>query len=281
MGLPFEVTVLRGREMNLTGAIETRDVQLSKGDISLSGITGRIPFSESLLWDGTSVRFANVNEQNPFERVDFERVRPLTDTADRLSIQKIGWVEKTYGPLVGFFSIQQNMIFAHQFEADLGAGRTYGEMFINMFPKHLQFGLLARISNLDLGEFLPKKFLEKIGGGEKKLSARSGFVVDLRKNSVDGRVDITDIGGPQLIALINVLDPTYENEKMNQVRNLLQYGYPTGVGLEFNEGYLNMEIALEALGLSHTQLVRGISVSNLLTPISNSIKAQLQKGPLR
>jgi hypothetical protein len=128
------------------------------------------------------------------------------------------------------------MLAAHQFDLDLASGRLSGELFLDVHPGTFEFGMLSRLTALDLAEALPERFLARMPAGEKRLSGRSGFVVDLNRSSIDGRVNLTEVGGPQLTALVNLLDPAYEDEKMNKVRTLLTYGYPTAVGLAFADG---------------------------------------------
>lgn len=281
VSLPVRFSVLEGKEISTQGHIELENVAWQKGAQAAQGISGRIPFSEKILLSGDHLSFAHLISQNPFERVDFERVRPLLEGTERIRIEKLTWEEKTFGPLLGYFSLRQNMIFAHQFDLDLGQGHAYGQMFLDAFPRNMQVGVLARLTGLDLGEVLPKKFLARAPSGGKHLSGRTGFVVNLNRSTMDGRLDITEIGGPQLISMINVLDPLYEDEKLNNVRSLLQVGYPTAVELAFADGYMDMQVALSVLGVSQRQSVRGIPISSLLSNATADLMKQTKKGPLK
>ncbi len=251
-------------EISLGGVVDLQNLSWKKEQMSFSGLTGRIPFNEKLVWDGSHLRFSHQLKQNPFERVDFERVRPMLQGTEGLRISQIQWEDRRFGPFIGFFSVRQNMLFAHQFDLNMGSGTVHGQMFLDANPSNLAIGILSRLTALDVREILPKKFLTRIPPGPARLAGRTGVVVDLNRLTVDGRMDITEIGGSQLIALINVLDPLYEDDKMNKVRSLLQVGYPTGIELAFAEGYMNMDIALSALGLTKRQSVRGIPISTLL-----------------
>ncbi len=279
--VPITVTVLRARQISLIGEMVLEGVAWKKGDLSASGIEGKIPFSEKLEWDGKNIHFSTLVTQNPFERVEFDRVRPLLQGSERLRIDKVGWFEKSFGPMVGFFTVDQNMIFAHQFDMDLVSGKLYGEMFINIYPQILQYGFLARMTGLDLGEILPKKFLTRVPSGSKALSGRAGFVLDLNRNTMDGRIDVTEIGGSQLITAINVVDPVYADEKMNRVRRLLEIGYPTSVELSFADGYMDMDLGLTVLGVSSRQNVHGIRISSMLQKSTSSFIESAEKGPLK
>jgi len=279
--IPAHLALYRGREANLSGSVGLSDFSVSKTNVTLSGISGRFPFSERLNWDGKNVRFTELINENPFERVDFERVRPLLQEAEPLNIRELRWEDKTYGPFVGFFSLAQNMLYAHQFDLDLGTGHVNGEFFLDFYPANLQFGLLSRLIGINLVQVLPAKFLAKMPVGDKNVSMRSGFVLGLNHATIDGRVDITEIGGPQLVAMINVLDPNYEDEKMNKVRGLLDIGYPTSVGLKFAEGYMDMDIGLDILGLKQMENIHEIPIASMVSTATSGIVKETQKGPLR
>ena len=280
MSVPTSIAVFGGRDVSIGGRIIFENASWSKGAGGLSGLSGALPFSEKLRWNGRRLAFASLISQNPFERVDFERVRPLLEGADPIRIERLSWEERAFGPFVGFFSLRQNMLFAHQFDMDLGAGRVYGEMFFDMLPKQLRFGMLSRLTTLDLGEILPARYLRRVPSGEKKVSGRSGLVIDLARSSVDGRVDITEIGAPQLVALINLIDPQFEDEKMNRVRRVLELGFPTSVGLAFAEGYMNMDIALSLLGIPKRESVREIPISSLLSSATSGLVKRAKEGPI-
>lgn len=282
--IPIKLVILGGREISLQGEIGLKGLEWQNAGLGVSGINGKIPFNERLKYDGKNFRFAEVLDQNPFERVDFERVRPLLSGAEVIQVKEIRWEEKRYGPFTGFFALRQNRVFVHQFDFNLGGsrnGRLNGEMFFDLRPSEMQMGLLTRMTGINLSDTLPSKFVAKMPAGDKMLSGRAGFVVDLAHSSADGRIDITEIGGPQLIALTNLVDPTYEDEKLNKVRSLLQYGYPTFVSIDLKEGYMNLDLGLSLLGVKKREFVREIPISSLLAKSTSGVLSAAQKGPLK
>ena len=280
---PFEIALRGGRALSIVGEARLNGVSAAKGEIAAEGISGALPISENLVLDPATktARFASLIQQNPFERVNFERLRPLIERSRQLTVERVKWREKTYGPFIGYFSIQQNMAFAHQFDMDLGAGRLYGEMFLDVYPKTLRAGFLGRLTGLDLAEFLPRAFQGRVPSGNRGVSGRAGVVFDLNKSLVDGRVDVTEIGGAQLVSIINVLDPKFEDAKLNSARRVLEYGFPTGVAISFRQGYMDMDIDLKALGVSQRESVRGVPVSSLITQKTADIVRQTKKGPIQ
>jgi hypothetical protein len=282
--IPWKISFLGRKnvdEVNFEGVMEVKDLAWSKGPAMVSGVTGKVPVSERLEWEGKKIRFAKLIQQNPFERVDFDRLRPLIQGAGQVSIARIGYLEKRYGPLTGSFSLRQNLLIAHQFDVTLGAsGVADGEMYLDIYPSNLQLGMLTRLTSVNLLEILPKKYLVKVPEGEKYISGRSGLVVNLNKGSVDGRVDITQIGGAQLLTLINALDPTYENDRMNRTRAALGLGQPTFVEMAFDQGYMDMGVQLAVLGVSQRFDVRGIPVSSFVASATEDFVKRTAEAPI-
>lgn len=283
MEIPITLTVSRAREITFQSNLRFQDLTWRKPDngSAVIQITGRVPLAERLIWDGQHVRFAELISGNPFERVDFNRVRPLLRGSEQLRVEKIQWQDKAYGPFVGFFSLRQNRLSVHQFDMDLIGGRVYGELFFNIHPANIQAGFLGRLTNLNLTEFLPSVYTAGNDSRARDLSARAGLVFNLNRSTLDGRVDITEIGGRQLSALINTLDPNFRDEKMNKIRSLLQVGYPTAVNASLAEGYMNMDVQLNLLSVMTRESVHGIPLSGFISKASAGIREQIRKGALQ
>lgn len=279
--MPMDVTIFQGREISAEGQIDFRNMGWRKAGLSISGLTGKVPIRERLTWKDKHVKFRNLVAQSPFERVDFSGVQPFLLSADQLKIERIGWEERSYGPLIGYVSLEQNMLALEQFDFDLNAGRIYGEMFLDFSPSNLRFGLLSRVTGMNLTEVLPHRFLARLGQGTEHVSGRSGFVLNLNRGLLEGRVDVTEIGGSQLRAFINVMDPDYSDKKMNQMRTLLKLGYPTAVAMAFKDGYMDMDVDLSILGLSQRESLREIPISGPLTQATAGFLQNNAKGPLQ
>lgn len=277
MELPWTLSVIGGREVGLEGTLKLREFSAMGPEGGLSGVTGSVPLSERLLIEGGHVKFARLITRNPFERVDFERVRPLLEGAEPLRIEAIHWEEKIHGPLIGFLSVEQNMLLAQQANLSLGSGRVYGEIFLDAYPANLQFGLLSRVTGLDLGEVLPRRFLDRVPSGNRKVSGRTGLVVDLNRRTLSGRIDVTEIGAPQLVMMVNVLDPSFQNEKMNQLRSRLGVVSPTFVAISIEKGYADMTVGLSLLG---NWSARGVATSPWISAFTAALAKKSQAGPI-
>ena len=276
--VPWTLTVMRGREINLTGEIVLEGLGWAQGPRLVRGISGTIPISEECIVDTKGFRLAYVIAQNPFERVDFERIRPLVKRAEMVRVHEIGFEEKRYGPLVGFFSLKQNLLVAHQVDLDLrGAGLVYGETYLDLQPQSRRLGFLTRLTRLDLPKLLPKRYLPALPDEEAKVSGRAGLVFNLTPGTVEGRLDITEVGAPQILLLINAMDPGFENERLNLARKALGFGAPRFVQVAFQKGYADLALDVSLLGTSQHFDVRGLSLSTWVSGASQQVAERVQE----
>jgi hypothetical protein len=280
LDFPWTVSLLKGRDLTLEGSMDLADFEWSKKQLALQGMTGRFPIQERLRWDGKNLRFATLINQNAFERADYERLRPLIQDTDQISIDRIVYEDKTFGPFNGIFSVKQNMFFGHQFNLNLGSGRMYGEFFFNSYPTTLQFGLLSRLTSLKLEEVLPSRILTSAPKTDQRISARTALVININRGLMDGRIDVTEIDGKQLITLINLMDPEFKNEKMNKSRKALGIAYPTLVEMAFHGG--SMDLGIQLAGALNTRLdQRGIPISSYVIDATSELAKKTEEGPLK
>ena len=275
---PLTLSVFGGSDIALDGNVEFENFAWASSDFGVTGVTGKIPLRERLIFKAGRLSYGERLREDAFERVDFNRVRPLLRGAVPLKIDKILWHERQYGPLHGFLSLRQNLFSLHQFDLDLVAGKSSGEMFLDFDPPDLRLGFLGRLTGLNLTEFLPESFMRRLDRHTRDLSARAGVVYDLRRANLDGRIDVTEIGERQLLALVNLLDPGYRDEKINKLRGLLQLGYPTGVNANLREGFVDLDVELSVLGLNTRRQIRSIPLSGLIDKYTRGWAAQLAES---
>jgi hypothetical protein len=263
--VPLTINVGGGRDIAVDGDLVLTNGSWANRDIALSGISGRVPLQYQLVRDGRGIRFAYLTTQNPFERVDYERLRPLLARAEQIRIGEVRFSDRRYGPVVGVFSMRQNLLLAHTFDVSFGSsGSLGGEFFADVNPDNLRVGLLSRLTALNLTEVLPSRSLVRVPTGRHTVSGRCGIVVDVRSGVASGRFDITEIGATQLVTLINAMDPSFENEKLNLARTALSLGYPTFVSARFERGYMDLAIDLRVVGTHQHFDVRGVPLSTFL-----------------
>jgi hypothetical protein len=258
----------------------------------VNDIHGNIPIAEQMIIKSyNDIQFAYLIAQNPFERVDYDRFQPMINDSKHLKINQVQFEDKNYGPFQGFFSLDENILFAHRFDLDIGQGQSNGEMYLKFTPpSNYEIGILSRITDLDLKRAIPKRFLpqsevenqENDLSSQQIISGRSNVVINLNQGLVDGRVDITEIGKDQLLTLINITDPNYINDRMNKVRYALGFAYPSSADLSFQKGYMDMGIRLNINNIMNQEFkIGGIPVSPWISPYTNEFVKKTKELPLK
>lgn len=278
------------QEIYFKGMAQLKNFSYSDKQFKVTGVNGQIPLTERLIYQPTrgkvtqdqsspspspspspqqllpiSWSFQDIITQNPFERADYQRFDPLVRSSELFRIQEIQWENVKYGPFRGAIEVEQNRIALHQFILDLSKGSLGGEFFIDLNQKNQQMGFLGRLTQVNLSDILPSRFLMKDSTSSAlPLNARLGLLLSINKKNLEGRLDFNEIGGPQLMTLINVLDPNFENVKMNKVRSILQVGYPTALSMSFHDGMTDLSMDLEALNLKSHHQISGISIQSFI-----------------
>lgn len=235
------------------------------GQIALKGIEGGFPIQQDWVYGQGQWDLRKVLQLNPFIRVDFEQMRPLVENSHWLRVDNIRYFEKNYGPFIATASLQQNLLSTHKFDLKLGEGELNGQLFADVRPAHLELGLLARLTRLNLSKVLPK-MLQASGATEndKTFSARTALTMNLRQRSLNGRMDVTQIDGEQLSTVLNVLDPEFKNSHLNLARMGLGVSYPKEVSFLFNHGFLDLHLKLAGVAQGNIDLY-GLPVGALVT----------------
>lgn len=277
--LPWSVVMRRGRTLEAKGEMRLSEVSLSRGqDFAVEKMSGSILFNESLAKKKSGWQLAKVLQRNPFEKVDFDRFQPFLEEASPLSIEKLKFEEVEVGPLSGFFSLRQNLISARRFYFQLARGEAAGEFFMDLYPQQRALGLLARVTNLQLKELIPRSLLGKRAATNHALSGRVGMVYQTSQGTLGGRLDITEIGKEQVLSMIDVLDPHLEDENLNKARDGLAFGYPKGLYLGIDQGILDFDLRLGGLAGGFVEGIRSpsIPISGLVSKMSNELESLMQ-----
>lgn len=265
----WELTQKEQKALRLRGHLNLVNFAAQHSLGGLKKAFGRIPFQQDLeLPNFKSLRWAYLIRDNPFKRVDTSKFVPLTLDDSLVTIGELNALERNFGPLRARLSLQQNMLTIDKLDADLFEGVLAGQGFIDIQPSRLMAGLQGRITKLN-ANLLSKRADQSQAA---PLSARLALVVDLAKSLVEGRVDVTEIGRNQLLALIDVLDPSGADPLLNKARLGLGVGYPRFVGLQMQQGYLDLDVGIGGV------VDQNIKIGNLpLTPIINAKTQDLVK----
>jgi len=265
----WELTQKEQKSLRLKGLVNLDRFSAQHQLGGIKNAAGRIPFQQDLeLPNFKSLRWSYLIQDNPFKRVDTSKFVPLLTDDSLLTIEELNALDKRFGPMRMRVSLQQNMLTIDKLDADIFDGVLAGQGFVDIQPSRLLAGLQGRVSKLNTSLLSSKP--QKLPPAP--LSARLALVVDLGKALIEGRVDVTEIGRNQLLAMIDVLDPSGADPLLNKARLALGIGYPRYVGLQMQQGFLDLDVALG--GVVDNQ----IKIPHLpLTPIINAKTQDLVK----
>lgn len=275
--IPWEVSISKGQKLSLQTALNFEDFGIQNKYINVEGIRGSLPVSEDLILNKDKLKFAYFLQQNAFERVAFNKIRPFLTSTQPLILTQISYENKDYGPFVGYVQLNQNLLSMNKFDFKLSQAAISGESFINLQPSQLSFGLLTRFSQMSVKDILPAKFLKRVKE-DKPMNGRTHFEYNVSKSYINGRIDVLDMSSHQLMALVNILDSNFEDDNLNNVRNYLSYAYPTYVGLNFNHSFMDLDITTNLLRIP---TLHSLPLGVVLKDISLQINEKMKEVPFQ
>ncbi len=275
--VPWRAT-WNGPRVSAEGDLRFLDLGLEAGPWGVTRLSGRLPFREELFLTGNGgLRFAHLEEADPFQRVAFDRVRPYLDRSFTLTTEEIRGAGLTAGPLLANLELEQNLLRLHRFELGLLDGHLGGELYLDAAPGGMRVGFLGRVTQVDLRPLLGDR--EGAVAGYAPVSARAAVNLDLARLLLQGRVEITDITRVQLLQVLALLDPKQDDPRLGQVRNALRVAHPERVGLAMQNSLLDLEVALS--GLDRPIRVRGVPLTPLLQRYAADRLRILERLPLQ
>ncbi|MCB0342213.1 MAG: hypothetical protein KDD59_08205 [Bdellovibrionales bacterium] len=275
--IPWTVRLESKHELFLETQVVLGGLQLQSKDYGIDGLNGVVRVSEHLKIKPSGVELASTVVPNPFSRVEYGRVEPLFENVVPIVIDRVRWQKHEFGPFIGYFSLVQNLFAIHEFDLEVGDGELVGEFYFDGRSNQQQIGLLTRAIEIDLNRLFPR-FATAKNQNDNQISGRAGLVVDIAQKNLEGRADITQIGAPPLVTMMNVLDPEFEDEQFNKARYALSLAYPSLVMTDFRQGYMNMDVQLSG-ALNHRFKFRGIPMGTLFSQMAFGDKNNKKETP--
>ena len=270
---PWNIFIDQDKNISIDSQSTFNKLSLRGEDFELRNLKGKILIKENLqLLDNKKIRFSYYKKSNPFNRVDYNLMEPYLSSNFPFSIENIRFKDWQIGPLQAKIEIEQNLLSIPRFNLALFDGNLAGKFFLDFNPKNIRVGLLSRLSKLKPSLLVSTGQASLKEDSHASISARTNFIFNLSKSLVEGKVDITEIGSEQLVGLIDIIDPNYEDDKLVQLRQLLGLGYPTRVTIKMNRGTMDLAVDLVITGVKKTQEIYGIP----LTPIIQSKLGDIQ-----
>ncbi|MBF0207681.1 MAG: hypothetical protein HQK53_12405 [Oligoflexia bacterium] len=290
VNVPWQLIARENKRAYLLASMGFKNFNIKKDLLEVRGIEGAVKLKEELKLQITpkekSIEFSYLNLQNPFERVDFVKIRPLINTTTNsqdatLRIDKIRFKDLHLDSLEATFLLEQNLMTMKSFQVSLLDGMMAGAFFLDFYPKTMRAGFLGRITGIDPGLLTKKSSANNSLEEKAVINARSAMVVDFNKRLIEGRMDVTEIGKRQLIGFMNYLDPSYQNESMNNARTALGILAPTKLEMSTRQGLMDMEVGLASPLFSQTIKISNIPISGFVQSGFDNIMNSLKEVPIK
>ncbi|MBF0220085.1 MAG: hypothetical protein HQL49_11255 [Gammaproteobacteria bacterium] len=279
LSLPLLLTLTRGERLSVEGLLKLSDVTLGGSGWQLQQANGNIALQEELIFNESGeVNFLYTLNSDPFQRVDFTRMQPYLEKQRQLQITSLQLGEQTFGPLNSSLNLEQNLLHLQQFTLELLGGNLAGQFYFDAHPEGWKIGLLGRISQIDLGRLLTATSKIANSDGENRLNARVAIEFDLSRMLLEGRIDISDMSSQQLLQLLEIIDPNYDDEQLAQVRSALGITYPRTIRIEMQRGLMAMEVDLASLPKIS---IHALPLTPLLQQFTSGYLQRLERLPLQ
>jgi len=275
--IPIRLTLLEGKQVALEGEMQFDHLDLSIDDLAIQNLNGSFKIEEELLLENESAEFRYLLDPNPFQRVDFTRIQPYLN-APSLSIDKIVVADKSLGPVLASVMLKQNIFSLQQFDVDLFSGHSAGQFYLDVRPDAWKLGLLSRITHLD-----PRQLLAKDSKLRKSklspINTRTAIEFDIHKRLMEGEIVVSQINRDQLLQLLDVIDPSHEDEQMAQLRKVLRFSHPELVQVNMQRGLMNLKV--EVAGLPKAIRVTGLPLTSMIQQFASEALEKIDAIPLQ
>lgn len=258
--LPWSLISQDQQLFSLQAQLEFDQLSLQLGDWALEDLHGHIPLDQELrLQADQRLAFAYLLTPEPFQRVDFQQVEPFLGQRPQVRFTQLRSPHlPPIGPLQARMPIQQNLLRLQDFSLGLLGGQLAGHLYLDTRPGAWRLGLLSRIAQVDLRPLLPNTQHQ----GQAPISARTAIELDLAQRLLQGRIDVTDITRTQLLQLLELIDPDYQEDQINTARSALRLAHPQRVTLVMRYGLLDMDLQLSLF--NEPLRLRGLPLTGLI-----------------
>ena len=216
LSIPWELKLISKDDLKFTTLMKFDGLSITSDEFSIEGLNGSINVSEDLAISENGVKFKSLKGRDPFLRVDYSQLEPYLIDDDVLSSQTTIIDHRAWTIYrkcrSGAKSIKRFILHMKMFD-----GMQMGKMYFNFNNEDLKFGLLSRVSGLNMGALSNK---EK---DRHRVGMRTAIEFDMRKSLMEGQIDIVEIGKEQLFDILDFLDPDHINEKFGRYERPYRY----------------------------------------------------------
>jgi len=274
---PLRFTMIPGGQATLEGGVDFDHVDIQWDALHWQAVNGRLKLEEELMIGKQLAKFRYLVNVDPFQRVDFSQIQPYLDEKQNLRFNLLDWHGLHVGPALASLRIKQNVFQLQQLDLQVLGGTVTGQMFLDVHPGAWRIGLLSRISGVDL-----RQLLSPAQGKQSNyapVNARTALTFDLNQRLLEGQVNVTKISRPQLMQILEVVDPDHVDEQIALVRSALKFAYPKRVVIDMHRGLMDMTVDIAQL--PRPMRIIGAPLSPLIQRFGGEWIDALRLVPLR
>lgn len=268
MSAPFKLLLRQKQKFFFESELRLRAFSVSTPDLKIESLQGSLPVKQAWAYQDGRWQLSPRLSANAFGRADFDSFEPLETRLNQLRIARIEFQKKFYGPVILDLKFEQNLLRSGSWTAVVGEGQIEGALQADLSLDNPRMGLLMRAFDVKLEDLLPPTILEAQQKSERGLSFRLGMDWDLGKATAVGRLDWSDINATQVLQLLDVMDPQFENATFNQARMVLAQAYPTRVQVELRGPVADVRISTNVMNLPE---VRNVAISPYLVKANEAL----------
>lgn len=277
--VPLRLVMINGEQVSVSAETRFHEVDVKTTEFHLARLDGSVKIEEELQWTGQKrLEFRYLLDADPFQKADFGRIQPYLDDRQGITAQQLSAADLSLGPLYVRPSLKQNLLRVPSFALALFGGYLTGQFYLDTRPGAWRVGLLSRVTGLD-----PRRLLREDSplrsSDYSPVSARSALEFDLRERLLEGRVDITEINREQLLQLLELVDPRYEDEQLARLRAALRLAYPRAVSLAMHRGLLDLDVVISTLPAPIK--VRGLPLTPFIQRYAGAALVAAERLPLQ
>lgn len=289
LNFPWQLLVEEGKHLAFSGEPSFTNFNLSTPEVELTNLNAQLKLNEELsLGANNKLRFRYLLTPEAFERVDFSQIEPFLNPTGNFSFSQLTVKEEganlvSLGPLEAKLALEQNLVELPYFSLVALDGNLAGQFYFDLNPQGWRLGLLSRITQLDLRQLLANSANTKTSNKNNSskhapVSARTAVEFDFNQRLLTGRIDITDINRPQLLQLLELVDPEYTDPQINQVRTALRFAHPQWLSVQMQNGLMNLDFGLSLF--SQPLRAHGLPLSPIIERFGEAALALPDELPL-
>ena len=275
--LPFRLTFNNEKKIRFETILQFNHFNYSNPSVQLQNVHGRFEVMQG--WDFITKNSKShwqlnpIFEWHPFAKTDLQTALESNSEGlkERLEIEEIHYSGKKVGPFSIRIGVSQNQINIPEFRLANKdeRGQIQGMFLFDFLPSRSKLGLMVAARSFDLSQVIPESAIgiKLVKGERTEFSFDSEL--DLKKGKLDSHFLWEKMTPPQILNIINFLDPLADKASFNTIRQTLSKAYPTRLEFDVKENIGAIKISTNIINLPKIQ---NLEIRPFISPLFESYR---------